>query len=70
MQLSEWLAREGIKRSRFAASVGVSPSHITGLCDGVSSPSLALAQRIHKETGGAVGPEDFFLADPSEVAAE
>jgi 3,4-dihydroxy 2-butanone 4-phosphate synthase / GTP cyclohydrolase II len=60
MQLSEWLAREGMSRKRFAEMIGVSPGHITGLCDGTTWPGRKVAQRIFDETKGEVAPEDFF----------
>ena len=67
MKLSEWLRRERIKRSEFARRIGVTPSHVTGLCDGGTWPSRATAAAVERETNGAVKPNDF-VADPEDPA--
>jgi 3,4-dihydroxy 2-butanone 4-phosphate synthase/GTP cyclohydrolase II len=66
MQLAEWLSLNGIKRKDFAEMVGVSPAHITQLCDGKSWPGRDVAERISRETGGQVTANDFL---PSAGAA-
>jgi 3,4-dihydroxy 2-butanone 4-phosphate synthase/GTP cyclohydrolase II len=43
----------------------VSPGRITQICEG-ERPSLELAERIAKETGGAVTPNDFLGLVPSQ----
>lgn len=63
MQLSEWLRREGVTRVDFAKRIGVSPSHVTGLCDGVSWPGRDVAAEILKATNGEVTPGDFLPQD-------
>ena len=59
MRLADWLAREGVTRTAFAERIRVKPSHITGLCNGASYPSMKLAQAIKRETNGAVTPDDW-----------
>lgn len=63
MLLSDWLQRERVSRSDFADRIGVSPSHVTGLCDGTSWPSRKVARAIGRETGGAVTADDFLSLD-------
>src|SRR5437764_810079 len=65
MELSGWLDRTKMPRSAFARAVGVSPGRITQICEG-ELPSLELAERIAKETGGAVTPNDFLGLVPSQ----
>jgi len=65
MELPGWLERTKTPRSAFARAVGVSPGRITQLCEG-ELPSLELAERIAKETAGAVTPNDFLGLVPSQ----
>ena len=58
MDLAGWLERTKTPRSAFARAVGVSPGRITQICEG-ELPSLELAERIARETAGAVTPNDF-----------
>lgn len=70
MLLSEWITREGITRSEFAARVGMSPSDITGLCRGHQWLSRKTAVAIKRATRGEVTPNDFLMMPASDVAAE
>ena len=65
MELSGWLERTRTPRSAFARAVGVSPGRITQICEG-DLPSLELAERIARETAGAVTPNDFVGLVPSQ----
>ena len=65
MELSGWLERTRTPRSAFARAVGVSPGRITQICEG-ELPSLELAERIARETAGAVTPNDFLGLVPSQ----
>jgi 3,4-dihydroxy 2-butanone 4-phosphate synthase/GTP cyclohydrolase II len=65
MDLSGWLERTKTPRSTFARAVGVSPGRITQICEG-ELPSLELAERIARETAGAVTPNDFLGLVPSQ----
>src|SRR5882724_13266357 len=65
MELSGWLERNKTLRSAFARAVGVSPGRITQICEG-ELPSLELAERIARETAGAVTPNDFLGLVPSQ----
>lgn len=60
MLLSDWLAREGVTRSEFAARIGVSPPTITELCQGNQWLSRKTALAIKAATNGEVTPDDFL----------
>lgn len=63
MVLSEWLEQQPRgTRTKLAEAVGVKPSHITGICNGSSLPSLRVAQAIERFTGGAVTAADYAAA--------
>ena len=64
MKLADWLKHSGTARSAFARAIGVSPGRITQLCEG-ERPSMDLADRIARETGGAVTPNDFVGLAPA-----
>jgi 3,4-dihydroxy 2-butanone 4-phosphate synthase/GTP cyclohydrolase II len=65
MQLAEWLKQSKSTRARFALKVEISPGRVTQICEG-ELPSLDLAERIAKATGGAVTPNDFVGLVPSQ----
>ena len=61
MLLDDYLIKEGISRRRFAERIGVVPSYITALCNGVSSPGPDVMRRIADETTGVVTLRDFLV---------
>src|ERR1041385_3751106 len=65
MQLADWLKQSKSTRPDFARAVEISPGRVTQLCEG-DLPSLDLAERIAKATGGAVTPNDFVGLVPSQ----
>src|SRR3954453_9413231 len=65
MDLPGWLERTRMPRNPFARAVGVSAGRITQICEG-ELPSLELAERIARETSGAVTPNDFLGVVPSQ----
>jgi 3,4-dihydroxy 2-butanone 4-phosphate synthase/GTP cyclohydrolase II len=65
MQLSNWLRQSKSTRTEFARAVDISPGRVTQICEG-ELPSLDLAERIAKATGGAVTPNDFLGLVPSQ----
>src|SRR3954451_20760088 len=65
MQLFEWLKQSKSTRSEFAREVEISHGRVTQICEG-ELPSLDLAERIAKVTGGAVTPNDFVGLVPSQ----
>jgi 3,4-dihydroxy 2-butanone 4-phosphate synthase / GTP cyclohydrolase II len=64
MKLSDWLVREGITKSDFAASIGVSPPTISDLCWGNQWLSRKTAKKIELATGGEVTAADFVHLAP------
>ena len=64
MLLRDWLHRERLKRIDFAARIGISPSYLTDLCNGVAWPGREVAENILRETDGEVSPVDFFGRAP------
>jgi 3,4-dihydroxy 2-butanone 4-phosphate synthase/GTP cyclohydrolase II len=61
MKLSDWLIRNGVKRSDFARRIGVSPGAITQICkDEGAWVSRETAEQILAQTHGAVTPNDFL----------
>ena len=68
MKLAEWITTHQVKRTDFAARIGVSPSYITALCQGHCWPSRDVVARIMEATSGAVQPNDFFDAPAPEAA--
>jgi 3,4-dihydroxy 2-butanone 4-phosphate synthase/GTP cyclohydrolase II len=66
MKLSDWLIRNGVRRSDFARRIGVSPGAITQICrDEGAWVSRETAEQILAHTGGAVTPNDFLALIPA-----
>jgi transcriptional regulator with XRE-family HTH domain len=74
MKLSAYLSQDGKNATVLAKDCGVSVSAITRLANEKRVPSLALALKIAKATGGDVAPTDFEAnvqrAAGTPVAAE
>ena len=71
MKLSDYLERESLTASRFAAHLGVEPSTITRLINGERGCSLDLAIRIEHATDGEVAPRELIQlseTSPKEAA--
>jgi transcriptional regulator with XRE-family HTH domain len=49
--VSQYLKRENMTQTAFAAAVGVRKDHISRILAGIRNPSLELLRRISKETG-------------------
>lgn len=69
MQLAEWLKSKGIRRYKFAATIGVSPSLITDYCDGRIWPGKDRVEAIVRATDGAVTANDL-LSDGARATIE
>lgn len=66
MQLSEWLAREGVNRNQFAERVGIAPSTIYDVCSGrIAWPRRRIIEAIERGTRGEVTAADFLHAAQS-----
>lgn len=66
MQLSDWLLQHKIKRTDFAARIGVTPQTITGWCKGTFWIDRNKAKAVFRETNGAVTPTDLMNADEAD----
>ncbi|WP_097082584.1 helix-turn-helix transcriptional regulator [Rhodobacter sp. JA431] len=67
-KLSEHLKQAGLPQSAFAEAIGVSRGHMSALISGARLPSLELAVRIERLTGGAVPASSWVPlanADPT-----
>ena len=53
-QLSKFLRESEVTQAQFAARVGLSQATVSKLASGTLSPSLQVAVRIERATGGAV----------------
>jgi DNA-binding transcriptional regulator YdaS (Cro superfamily) len=65
MKLSEYLQKNNLTQSEFAAQLGVSQPHISRLLSGVSGVPLRVLDRIRDLTNGDVTPNDFLPLRPS-----
>lgn len=64
MRLSDYLDREKISPSAFAASLGMPASTITRILKGARRPSFGVLQRIAEKTNGEVSSPDDFSLEP------
>lgn len=69
MQLSDWMAREGLDDERFGGMVQADRGTISRIRRGVNRPSWELAARIKSATSGEVSADEFLPAgDTAEPA--
>ena len=64
--VGSYLEKTGQKQKDFAARIGITPAHLSRICQGASMPSLPVAFRIEAATNGAVTAADFM--DPPAPA--
>lgn len=69
MTLSEFLVEQKWTHAEAAQRLGVSRSYLTQIIRGQRAPSLALAVKIERLTGGAVTAASLLPAEPEEDAA-
>lgn len=62
-KLKEYL--KGQSKGLFAESIGISPTHLSRILGGIT-PSYDLMVKIHRETGGAVTPNDWLKVETKE----
>jgi transcriptional regulator with XRE-family HTH domain len=65
--LESWIDRN-TTQARFADEAGLSKPYLSEILNFKKRPSLAMASRLSKATGGAV-PLDAFVADASAESA-
>lgn len=61
---AEYITKSGDSRAAWAARVGVSRSYLSDMLNGKKTPSLDVAVRIERLTGGAV-PASSWIAPPA-----
>lgn len=66
MTLAEYLKDKKLTQRRFAALVGVSPSYLNEIVQGVKAPRMAVAAKIESLTDGAV-PMAALLVAPADA---
>ena len=54
MRLADYIIHKKLTRTEFARQIGVTPAHITNICNGWKNPSLSLAEKIEQHTEGKV----------------
>ncbi len=64
--LAKYLLAQGIKKNVFAKRIQVSGPTLTHLISGRNPPSLLMAYRIQKETGGKVKMTDWIKLEDVE----
>ena len=71
-KLSKYLKEAKISQTDFAGKVGISRSHLCEILSGEKSPSLDVAKKISKGTGGSVRVSDWpqFKAVIDAVSGE
>ena len=58
-KIKQWQLDHGLSQVDLSVLFEVSISHISMICNGVRMPSLPLAVKIEKLTGGFVAPRDW-----------
>jgi len=64
--LAVYLDQHGITQSAFAGSLGTTQATISKFCRGVTRPSLDMAVKIERATGGSV-PVASWVSDTVDV---
>lgn len=69
MKLADYLKQADLDDAAFGALVGRDRSTIFRIRQGTHKPSPELMEKIAKETGGKVRPDDYFDDLPEAEAA-
>lgn len=67
--LSSYLKARSIKQAEFAEEVGISQGTVSRLASGSLVPSLSVAVRIERHTGGAVPVSSWLASSDLEPPA-
>ena len=60
MDLEEFLNIHNMTKAAFSRLIGISPMHLSNICNGWKNPSLHLIKQIEKATNGSVSMDDLF----------
>jgi hypothetical protein len=69
MLLSWYMSEHDLTDAAAAQKFGISEKHVTKLRVRERKPSLRLAWRIFKASGGQIGLADWFAEDPPSLKA-
>jgi DNA-binding transcriptional regulator YdaS (Cro superfamily) len=67
--LKEFITTSGKSAAHWAGVFGVSPSYLSNLISGKKTPSLEVAARIERATGGAVSCASWIDAEQARRTA-
>lgn len=67
-EICDFLSDASLTQERFAELLGISQGMLSKLCTGRTKPSLSLAIKIERETGGLV-PASIWIGHSAEDAA-
>lgn len=67
MKLSDYLTANAISNRAFADKIGVSAEAVRLYAAGDRQPRVGVMRMIIEQTGGAVGPQDFFDAASNDT---
>jgi transcriptional regulator with XRE-family HTH domain len=67
MTLSTYLASTGETQAAFAERIGIKPPHMSLILSGARLPSIIVAGRIERETGGKV-PASSWVSSEREAS--
>ena len=65
MTLADWIRFKRLRRTQVAQLLGISPGHVTDLCNNRFWPTREMAQRIWHLTEGDVTPNDYLFENDS-----
>jgi transcriptional regulator with XRE-family HTH domain len=60
MRLADYLYSKNINKAQFARLIGISPMHLSNICNRRRNPSVPLIKRIQEYTNGEVSMDDLF----------
>jgi transcriptional regulator with XRE-family HTH domain len=60
MRLTDYLDSKNISKAQFSRLIGISPMHLSNICNRRRNPSVPLIKRIQKYTDGEVSMDDLF----------
>ena len=58
------------KKLHASAAIGVYPTHISRICDGLSTPNVFTCFRIEEATEGKITAKDFTISAEDEPEGE
>ena len=69
MKIKEWRETLGLNMASLATKLGCHRSQILRIERGETLPSPEFIERVYRESGGLVGPTDFYDMPPIETVS-